>query len=62
MFNLLRFTLYPYFAINLAAKPIPEEGAALAELNMDGGGEAELSIKEGGGAMAAPPPRIIRTM
>jgi hypothetical protein len=29
---------------------------------MDGGGEAELSIKEGGGAMAAPPPRIIRTM
>ena len=35
---------------------MPEEGDALAELNIDGGGEAELSIKEGGGAIAAPPP------
>ena len=51
-----RITLYPYFAISLAAKPMPEEGDALAELNIDGGGEAELSIKEGGGAIAAPPP------
>ena len=59
------FTLYPYLAINLAAKPNPADGGrgfsgpimAVADDDDGGGGEDvfDVSVREGGGAIAAPP-------
>jgi hypothetical protein len=42
--------------MSLAAKLMPEEAAGGGRMvpNADGGGEAELSVSEGGGAIAAP--------
>ena len=49
-------TLYPYFAMILAAIPSPVclAGLLSAPTGEGGGGEAELSVREGGGAIAAP--------
>jgi hypothetical protein len=42
--------------MSFAAKLMPEEAAGGGRIapNADGGGEAELSVSEGGGAIAAP--------
>jgi hypothetical protein len=52
-------TLYPYLAMILAAMPNPAKlppPCAGADILADGslGGLEELSVREGGGAMAAP--------
>ncbi len=42
--------------MSFAAKLMPDEAAGGGRIapNADGGGEAELSVSEGGGAIAAP--------
>jgi hypothetical protein len=42
--------------MSFAAKLMPEDAAGGGRIapNADGGGEAELSVSEGGGAIAAP--------
>ena len=55
----LDLTLYPYLAINFCANPIPDDPVLRPAVGNVGGGEAVLSVSEGGGAIAAPPPAII---
>lgn len=61
----MTLTLYPYFAIILAATPKPVEDGPLSTIgdvpnaeDVGGVGELEVfevSVREGGGAIAAPP-------
>ena len=54
--------MYPYLAMILAAKPNPADGGGglsgpiMAEPDVGGGDDVfEVSVREGGGAIAAPP-------